>query len=195
MLSSSKIMITTLVLGFGMLWALQSGPVYAGNKDQPKLLKGVYANTSFRSCLTTSDYFGTYFDEDLNVQPPGSEGIPDWQSRSTTITYNGDGTGSEVGTAVNINAVGASQLAINCELTYVVNSDQSFEVTRQCNNIATVGVQDVPYTTGSVENGHMLSGGEVLTTATNEPMVQTFNFPVGQTQAVCARSGTQIFIK
>jgi hypothetical protein len=160
-----------------------------------KRLSGTYASTSSWSCIQTSDVFGTFFDEDLAIQPVGSDSRPSWQTQSTTVTYNGDGTGSEVGTIVSVEAAGAVSAEISCDLTYVVNSDQSFEVTKQCNGLLTFfGGTDIPFSVEFVEKGRMQNGGRVLITGTEEPRIHTGDFPTlgFQNQSICVRSGTQI---
>jgi hypothetical protein len=164
----------------------------ANAKDLDKLLSGTYASTNSSSCIFTSaDAFGTFFDENLAIQPIGSDSHPAWGSLSTTVTYNGDGTGSEVGTGVSINNEGGASVEINCDLTYVVNSDESFEVTRQCNNM--IGPQ--PFSAESVEDGQIQRGGDVLITTSAEArveMIELFGFHI---QAICARSGTEVKVK
>ena len=185
------------IASFLLFSSVFSTLVFAVNSDKDKLkqLNGVYASTSLWSCIGTTPP-GT-FDENLTIQPEGSDSFTTWVSRSTKITYNGDGTGTEVGTAVNVTNTGAVKLEINCDLTYVVNSDQSFDVTKSCADLVKIaGGDDIRYTTVFVENNQMKKEGEVLITTTEEPFIQIFKFTdFGfQNEAICARTGTQIRI-
>jgi len=112
----------------------------------------------------------------------------------TAVTYNGDGTGTEVGTAMDIGNAGAVVIEINCELTYVMTSDQSFDVTKQCDDVIKFYLGDVLYTTDFVENGQMQKSGEVIITTTEDPIVQAYYYPASgvASAAICARTGTQI---
>jgi hypothetical protein len=155
------------------------------------LLHGTYASSASRSCIFAGIVLGTFFDENLAIQPVGSDSLAQWNAFSTKVTYNGDGTGSEVGGATFLQNTGAGSGPVNCDLTYIVNIDQSFEVTKQCE----INIGDVPFSFELVENGHIQRGGGVLITTMAEPRISTGvspGFPEGFLDAICVQSATQI---
>jgi len=183
----------------GLLLAMLMSAVFAtstnaqdpAQTDLDKLLKGTYASSASRSCIFTVPVLGTFFDENLDVQPVGSDSLAQWTALSTKVTYNGDGTGSEVGGATSLQNTGAGSGPVNCDLTYVVNFDQSFEVTKHCS----ITIDDLPANLELVENGYIQRGGGVLITTIAEPRVGTVfttEFPEGFIDFICVQSGTQI---
>ena len=168
----------------------------ANAQDQAKealnnLLHGTYASTASRSCIFAGAPFGTFFDENLDIQPIGSDSNANRAALSTTVTYNGDGTGSEIGGATTLSNFGAGSGPVNCDVTYVVNFDQSFDVTKQCD----ITIGDLPASFELLENGYIQRGGGVLISTNSEPTVGTVfaqGFPDGFFDFICVQSGTQI---
>jgi len=170
----------------------------AANAQEPaqealnKLLHGTYASSASRTCIFAGPPFGTFFDENLEIQPVGSESLAQWAALSTTVTYNGDGTGREVGGGTFLNDAGGFPGPLVCDLTYVVNFDQSFDVTKQCGPAVGTPLQ---LSFELVENGHIQRGGGVLITSNSEPRVGTVfapGFPEGFFEFICVQSGTQM---
>ena len=187
--------ILNLLLLVMLMSAVFATSANAQNPDQValnKLLNGTYAGSASRSCIFAGLFFGgTYFDENFDIQPEGSESQTDWTAVSTTATYNGDGTGTEVQSSATVTKTGAGSLDFNCDLTYVVNFDRSFEVTKQCDTI----IDDLPFSLEFVENGHIQRGGGVLVATIAEPRVGTLftpGFPEGFLDFICVQAGTQI---
>lgn len=155
-------------------------------------LKGDYAYTLVRDCIQNVAGFGP---------PPALNLLSAGTTRGASIvgvlTYNGDGTGTSMYTILQINntAISVNQSQTTCDITYAVNTDNSYTEQLSCSGTVLAGPSEgQTFTiTGIGRQGQIAQGGQALLIADIETNVETLNLSTsGPFKRICARSGHAI---
>ena len=178
------------------------GSNHADAQNLNRRLKGVYKFSAFRSCIQNRSGFDPI--DFTNLDPPSTF----FTSRRTLVvratwTFNGDGTGSAdaAGTTIRFGQptspgqTAVSQWVSECDTTYTVNPDNSFELQLTCRSetIAGRGQGNTAVLTGIRFNGQIALGRGVLLLNDNEPNQETINSPqFGTRHAICHRNGMAV---
>lgn len=177
--------ISCLILAVVACWA---APAASAEENLNRLLRGDYAFTGEAVCLNSPNGFS----QSLVALGPSSsfsfnvEGVR---------TFNGDGTGTDVGRNVRLNPGSAGADDFTCEFTYDVAPDLTFTVDVTCSGINTAGPgTGIKFKRTDIRTtGHISKDRRTLVWATGEPNVETFTqtFPNGAKTtnfSICHRS-------
>jgi len=177
-----------LVLTLLLLLAPQAEAI-----DFNRVLNGNYAVTFTRVCAQSAAGFGP------QLQPLGQA-----QQVTSTVemvqTYNGDGTSSAAGHALNVinNAARQSGHDFTCAGTYQVNNDGSISEDMICSGTVVAGLNtDQTFTqTGVRRAGRIGILAQTLVIGDTGVNVENITFSVsGAFPQICGRSGTAVKIR
>ncbi len=162
--------------------------------DFNRVLHGDYALTFSRVCAQSPNGFS----------PQGLALSPASELTSTieTIqTYNGDGTSSAVGHALNIinNATNQNELDFTCTGTYQVNADGSFSEDMSCSGTVVAGpIAGQTFTQNGIHRtGHIgiLAQTLVISDTRSNFEFITFSGTNSPITRICGRSGTGVRVR
>ena len=163
--------------------------------DLNRVLHGDYAVTYSRVCSQSPNGFG----------PTGLAVAPASELTSAiemVQTYNGDGTSSAVGHALNIinNAANQNELDFTCTGTYQVNNDGSFSEELNCSGTVVAGpiVGQTFTQPGIRRSGHIGILAQTLVVSNTKSSLESITFsgaPTIPLARICGRSGTGVRIR
>jgi hypothetical protein len=174
-----------------------SAPGYAKNLSNQ--LRGNFKSTSFASCLAAVGATSP-FTAQLTV--PGNIGaFTETFSLQSSITFNGDGTGTESGVSVQVRSGSIGVNEYEGTFTYTINPDLSVTFTSSGitgTTTAGPGSGDEFTNEGILETGQISADGNSLVVSTTEPALETVTITspaTGQTQTqfrYCNRSSSLV---
>jgi len=162
--------------------------------DLNRVLHGDYALTYSRVCSQSPNGFNA---QGLAV-PPATELT---SAIEMVQTYNGDGTSSAVGHALNIinTATNQNELDFTCTGTYQVDNDGSFSEELSCAGTVVAGpIAGQTFTQPGIHrSGHIGIFAQTLVISNTRSSVESISFsgipnPLAR---ICGRSGTGVRIR
>ena len=161
--------------------------------DLNRVLHGKYAFTYSRVCSQSPNGFSA---QGVAV-PPATELT---SAIEMVQTFNGDGTSSAMGHALNIINVGTNQneLDFRCTGTYQVNIDGSFSEELSCSGSAVAGpITGQTFTQPDIHrSGHIGILAQTLVVSNTTSSLESITFSGTGTPLarICGRSGTAVKI-
>jgi len=185
---TSKLSLALILLSAG------TGAMAQAIEAPAAILEGVYEVVEFRSCVHTtapvsSEAFSPY--PDLRNRVVMREQT---QISHATVTFNGEGTGTETHTNMTIrnnanqeNGQAVQLRSSECNLTYTLNSDRSFTKTTACTNDKLAGYGSQQTTDTGTVGGQLAKGGQSFVLVSIEPTTRTSTNPeaVDKFESIC----------